>query len=314
MTAHPLVSVVVPLYNKSAYVEQAVASALDAFPRVHEVIVVDDGSTDDGPQKVRQMHDPRIRLLQQKNRGVSAARNHGIREARGDFIAFLDADDYWTPNYMPQIHTLIAAYPDCDIFATHYFTFTDEGITGMPRLYAISRHDKPQLVTHFFEAWSKGNFFYTCSVVVRRTSFFQHNIFFPENESLGEDQDVWFRLAEKSPVAYSARPLVAYRIGIEGSLSKKSLDGMPPFIQRLNERYNAGRIPPQHRKGVARILGLHRLSLAMKYLRRNRLSGWSRGVALLFDPFSIQLPKFWLKIFMLACLPRPLRLYVIEKL
>ena len=88
----PSISVVVPLYNKADYVEEAITSALAAHG-VREVIVVDDESTDDGPERVARMSDPRIRLIRQKNQGVSAARNRGIHEARGDFIAFLDADD-----------------------------------------------------------------------------------------------------------------------------------------------------------------------------------------------------------------------------
>jgi len=308
---HPSISVVMPLYNKGPYVEKAIASALDSQPRILEIIVVDDGSTDDGPQRVSQFSDPRVRLVRKQNGGVSAARNVGLHEARGEFIAFLDADDYWTADYIPQIHAMIDKYPQCGVFATHYFMFNEDGHAKTPPIYEVARHGTPQLVTRFFEAWARNNIFYTCSVVIRRNIFFEHNIFFPEDECLGEDQDVWFRVAEKFPIVYSARPLVAYRIGLPSSLSKTPMDDLPPFVKRLNQRYDANRIPPQHRKGVSQVLGLHRLLLAMKNLRAN---GWRRGVSLLFDRFSFQTPKFWLKVLMLACLPKPLRLYVMERL
>ncbi|RJG05773.1 glycosyltransferase family 2 protein [Noviherbaspirillum cavernae] len=307
----PLISVVIPLYNKGPYVETAIASALHADDGIHEVIVVDDGSTDDGPQRVARMGDPRVKLTRQRNQGVSAARNRGIREASGEFIAFLDADDYWTPDYIPQILALHRLYPQCAVYATHYFTFTEDGRTQTPRIYEVDPDGSPQLVTRFFEAWARNNIFSTCSVVIRRAIFFDHQIFFPENESLGEDQDVWFRIAERYPIAYSSRPLVAYRVGLPSSLSKASADAdLPPFIKRLKERYNADRIPPQHRKGVSRLLGLHQLMLALRFLRT---SSWGRGVSLLFNRFSIHAPRFWLKIFLLACLPRTIRLRVLER-
>ena len=95
--ATPRISVVIPLYNKQAYVERAVASVLQSGYPAHEVIVVDDGSTDEGPRRVSAMGDPRVRVIKQPNAGVSAARNRGISAATGDYVAFLDADDYWTP-------------------------------------------------------------------------------------------------------------------------------------------------------------------------------------------------------------------------
>lgn len=305
------ISVVVPLFNKEKYVEKAIASILASGDLIHEVIVVDDGSTDDGPNIVSAMTDPRIRLIRQQNQGVSAARNKGIREASGDFIAFLDADDYWLPEYIPQIAALIETYPGCGMFGTRYFTFTEEGRKQIQKIHVVHDGDAPQLVTRFFEAWSRNNFFCTCSVVIPRKVFFEHNIFFPENENLGEDQDVWFRIAERFPVAYSARPLVAYRIGTFPSLSKTRMENnIPPFIQRLKARYDAKQIPPQHRKGVSRLLGLHQLLLAMRFLR---MSNWKRSVMLLFDRFSIRSPKFWLKIFLLACMPSVIRHRIFER-
>src|SRR6266480_114793 len=95
-------------------------SVLQSGYPVHEVIVVDDGSTDDGPQRVSAMGDPRVRVIKQPNAGVSAARNRGISEATGDYVAFLDADDYWTPEYLPAITDLIARFPQCGLYATHF--------------------------------------------------------------------------------------------------------------------------------------------------------------------------------------------------
>lgn len=307
----PAISVVMPLYNKGEYVEQAVASVLASGSHILEVVVIDDGSSDDGPDRVRRMADPRIRLICQANGGVSAARNRGIGEARGDFIAFLDADDYWTPEYIPRIVDLIGTYPNCGMYATGYFSFDENGHKEMPSEHMLRSGGKAQLVARFFEMWARGNIFFTCSVVIPKKVFFEYGIFFPVNESLGEDQDVWFRIAEQLPVSYCPRPLVAYRVGAFPSLSKaETANELPPFVRRLKERYDARQIPAHHRKGVSRLLGMHQLTLASKFLK---MSSWTRTVSLLFDRLSIQAPRFWLKIFLIAVLPKPIRLRMLEK-
>lgn len=308
---HPAISVIIPLYNKAPYVGTAIASVLASGPAIHEVIVVDDGSTDDGPEIVAGLNEPKVRLIRQKNSGVSAARNRGIRAASGDYIAFLDADDYWTPGYISQIEAMIAAYPECGMFATGYFMFNEAGHIEPGPPCPIGPRYSPQMITRFFDAWAYGNIFCTCSVVIPKKIFSEHAIFFPENENLGEDQDVWFRIGERFPVAYCGQNLIAYRVGLFPSLSKgDSGDELPPFIRRLKHRYETNAIPQQHRKGVSRLLGQHQLVLASRHLRRN---GWPRTASLLFDRLSIQKPKFWLKVFLLACLPKPIRLHILDK-
>ncbi|MFN3301364.1 MAG: glycosyltransferase family 2 protein, partial [Sediminibacterium sp.] len=96
----PTVSVVIPLYNKGKYIERAISSVLaQTYPPL-EIIVVDDGSTDNGPERVLKFNDPRIILIRQENRGPGAARNTGLARAKGKYIAFLDADDEWLPNFL----------------------------------------------------------------------------------------------------------------------------------------------------------------------------------------------------------------------
>src|SRR5258707_304610 len=96
------ISVIVPLYNKARYVRRCLDSILGQSFGDFEVIVIDDGSTDEGPQIVEAYTDPRIRLLAQSNAGPGAARNRGSREACGDLIAPLDADDAWDPAYLEE--------------------------------------------------------------------------------------------------------------------------------------------------------------------------------------------------------------------
>ncbi len=106
------VSVVIPLYNKAAFVERSVRSALTQTHADFDLIIVDDGSTDRSAQIVSAIGDTRIRLVQQDNAGPGAARNRGIAEAETDLIAFLDADDTWRPEYLERSIQYLQAQPD----------------------------------------------------------------------------------------------------------------------------------------------------------------------------------------------------------
>ncbi len=111
-------SVVIPLYNKEHYIAGTLRSVLtQTFPD-YEVIVVDDGSTDHSLQACKEVRSDKIRVVQQANQGVSAARNKGIELAAGEYICFLDADDTWHPDYLQNIETIVQKYPQSDIFVT----------------------------------------------------------------------------------------------------------------------------------------------------------------------------------------------------
>jgi glycosyltransferase involved in cell wall biosynthesis len=296
----PRISVVIPLYNKQAYVERAVASVLQSGYPAHEVIVVDDGSTDAGPQRVSAMSEPRVRLIRQPNGGVAAARNRGISEASGDYVAFLDADDYWSPEYLPAIADLIARFPQCGLYATHFYYFRDDGFRQVPQLWGIKADSRPQQIERFFEIWSHAIFFCTCSVVVPMRILRDFGIRFPEGEQHGEDQDVWFRIAERWPIGYLAQPLVGYRLGVPDSLAGSFAEDFLPSYQRLASRYRSNAIPERHRKGVSRMLCVSRLVIARHLLLRGQRR---HAIKLLYDPTCLRLPRFWLRLLLAAHMP-----------
>ena len=121
------ISVVIPLYNKEKQIAHTLQSVLNQTFQDFEIVIVDDGSTDGSVAEVEKFSDSRIRLIHQKNAGVSAARNRGIEAAKGDLIAFLDADDVWMPEYLATQYHLSQKYPDCNVFACNYEFRDTEG-------------------------------------------------------------------------------------------------------------------------------------------------------------------------------------------
>ena len=113
-------SVVIPMYNKAEYIRYTLKSVLAQSFHDFEVIVVDDGSTDNSLKIARQTDSDKIRIIAQENQGTAVARNTGIEHASGEYIAFLDADDEWKSNYLETIDTLTDKYPQSDIFVTAY--------------------------------------------------------------------------------------------------------------------------------------------------------------------------------------------------
>jgi glycosyltransferase involved in cell wall biosynthesis len=260
----PTVSVIMPLYNKARYVEAAIESVLAQSTWLHELIVVDDGSTDgsaDRVQALKQAH-PGIVLLQQANAGVSAARNRGVSASHGEYVAFLDADDLYRPGFLQEIVRLIERYPNAGLYATGYERFSGEapaGAVGSPP----PDGGFSELVPSFFAAWARGPFCYTSSICVRRQSLLALGTGFPVGEGLGEDQDVWFRLAERHSLAFSPRPLALYRVDVAGSLTASTpLADLLPCYARLGVRLKSDAYPPQHLRDARRLLASHVLNIA----------------------------------------------------
>ena len=113
-------SVIIPAYNAEKFIARAVKSVLDQNYSDFELIILDDGSTDGTKAQIEQFADNRIRYIYEENGGVSAARNKGIIESKGQYICFLDADDEWKPEHLHVMRTLTQKYSDCGLYVTGY--------------------------------------------------------------------------------------------------------------------------------------------------------------------------------------------------
>lgn len=200
-----MISVVIPLYNNATTVIRAIQSVLNQTVSDFELIVVDDGSTDGGGEVVEQADDSRTRLIVQANQGVSAARNCGIEEARGEWVAFLDADDEWKPGFLATCISLTEQYPQCDVVATAYERRHTRGGTQPIVLNKTPDADNFILDNYFDVAASSDPPFCSISVMVRREALKTIGGF-PQGIHQGEDLITWARLASEYKIAYSRKP------------------------------------------------------------------------------------------------------------
>ena len=229
----PLVSVVIPTYNRAKVILRALDTALSQTYGNLEIIVVDDGSTDD-TQAVLAPYADRIRYLFQANQGASAARNHGINAARGKYIAFLDSDDAWLPNKLERQVALLESQPDLSFVACLATTErrTHEGYDD----------HASQFVKFIVQPFTQNMTRY----VVRRDCFQQHGLF--DTSIHGpEDWELWLRLLKNGcHFGYVPEPLMTYHwsddsissrpyamLAGEAIIRERYVDTLPRFWQRL---------------------------------------------------------------------------------
>jgi glycosyltransferase involved in cell wall biosynthesis len=260
------ISVVIPLYNKSAYVAEAVRSACEQACPPLEVIVVNDGTTDGSDEIVRALPYANLRLITIPNSGVSVARNTAIDAAQGDYVAFLDADDWWSPHFLCAIQHMIAQQPGASIYGTGSIEVLDGNF--LPDCPAAKILTTPiEIIDNFFRERAKRSLFNNSTLCVPRALLQDKGIRFPAGEAHGEDHDFWFQLVECGPVAYLHLPLGAYRRGVANSLTNVFVwEHLEPAYQRLWLRAIQPAFPA-HLRSAAKHL-VHRRQTAFA---RNRL-------------------------------------------
>ncbi len=204
-------SVVIPLYNGRDKVRKAVEGALAQTVPPLEVIVADDGSTDGG---AGEFADSRVRVIRQANAGVSAARNRGVAEAKGEYIAFLDADDWWEPGFLAEIAGMIDAYPGCGIYCTGYRIHRPNGTFENDR--SIMQRG---VIDHYFRVAFSANVCWTSACVIPRRVCIGVGGF-PEGMRRGQDLYMWTKVALRYPVCYSPARLSNYNL-VGGGNSRK---------------------------------------------------------------------------------------------
>jgi len=296
-TSSKTASVIIPSYNSSAYVRDAVDSALAQTYKDIEVIVVDDGSTDDTKQVLEPyIRGNKIKYIHQANRGLSGARNTGIKAAKGEYIALLDADDIFLPEKIEKQVAHLESHPECDVSYCDLYHFNDGEPNVLLKLnyrYYSGKEVLPNLLRQSFIA--------PVTVVFRKSVFERFGYFDEAMRQFAEDLEFWLRLSYGgAQICFLPEILAKLRLRGEGNI--QSLENQPKMkltalrvIEKLNEKMSP---VERHESGIKFSLVEHRLKLIFAYLLVGRKSEARKSVWTAFGDYMPGfIPGFLLWIF-----------------
>ena len=215
------ISVVIPLYNKQNCIRETLNSVFNQSYTDFEVLVVDDGSTDDSLEVVKEFSDKRLRIIEKPNSGVSATRNVGIAAASNDWIAFLDADDVWTSFHLETLVKLHDRFPNAEVLCSNYEKFSSNE-NYVDKLEKIEQKMNCFIVEDYYERLLSGKHVIWSSTAVVRKDCFEKVGGFNERLIKGEDLELWGRLFESFTMVQTEFVTAFYRLDpTDGNATKK---------------------------------------------------------------------------------------------
>ena len=235
-----MISIVIPLYNKEKAIVGTLDSVLAQTYTDYEILVVDDGSTDESRGVVEKyiiIHQSApITLIRKENGGVCSARNKGIREAKGEYIALLDADDLWDKEYLAEQVKMIRDFPNAVMWGINFAEMSNgklvrELATGLPKGFR-------GYVEHYFQMPGRVSDLFCSSSVIIRKKVFEEVGCFDERIKYAEDDDMWWRVIAVHPVAFFDRYLVFYQFDAENRALKRKRhlkDYLPYYVDKYNK-------------------------------------------------------------------------------
>ena len=254
----PYFSIVIPVYNKEKFVVKTIESVLSQTFTDYEIIIVNDGSTDQSEAKISTFKDNRIKYYSKKNEGVALARNFGIEKATADYICFLDADDYWYPTFLETMQRYSSELPEQKVFAAAIEIETKN--KTIPARYSIPPTSDFQIV-NFFDASQKECVLWTSSVCIHK-SIFEKVGDFDTKIKHGEDTELWIRIGLQFTIVFIRKILARYVYDDE-SISRNS--------NYYFEQYTFDKYAVEEKKNPAlkKYMDLNRFSAVIK-CRLNR--------------------------------------------
>lgn len=208
-------TVIIPLYNKASFIAKTIQSVKVQTYRNFEIVIINDGSTDNSLEVINKIDFKNIdyKIISQINSGVSTARNNGVKLAKYDYITFLDADDWWEPNFLEQMVRLIESFPDAGLYACSYFK-----IKNKIKIPAIINIDSKFIHGYidYMNLYSKGIWMpiWTGATIVKKEILDNLKGFKP-NLKMGEDFDLWLRISQNYKIAYLNIPLSNYNQDVD---------------------------------------------------------------------------------------------------
>lgn len=259
LNADPEVSVIIPTYNRQQFIKEAVESVLKQTYGGYEIIVVDDGSTD-GTRDILSLYRDKIKYLFQLNKGPAAARNLGVQNSRGRFIAFLDSDDIWLPHKLEKQLEILLTNPAAAFVCSEAYVIDEE--------YCLRNHWKKNKDNiESFDGLRQDNFVCTQTVLLRRECFNEVGGF-DTQLSNAQDYDLWLRLSMKYPFLYINEPFCLIRM--HASNNTKNTDGRVNSYRKILRKKELWRTMP-FLKRRQRIAGIYN-DFAKCYARAKRYS------------------------------------------
>ena len=261
-------SVIIPVYNKANTICESIDSILNQTFKDFEIIIVDDGSKDN-LDDVLKKYGNQIKVIKQKNGGVSVARNTGIKHARGEFICFLDADDLWFNNHLLELDNLINKYKNCDYFITSHVSTDSLG----KEIYSNRKLDKKFFDSDFLVDDLIGlvnkvgdGITHTNSICVKKNILKKCNLFFEPGEKIGEDTDLWYRISFSCPVVISKKITTMYRR--ENSTATKVTSNTFDWIfaRRYDDIISNSLISDKVKESYKFLIDRYNLTCAREYL------------------------------------------------
>jgi glycosyltransferase involved in cell wall biosynthesis len=288
------ISVVIPAYNSAAHLARALDSVLAQTRPAEEILVVDDGSTDATAEVARSYGDA-VRLIAQANAGAAAARNAGIRAARGTWIAFLDADDEWLPDRLALQTDILDRRPALVWVSGNYTTCS----CGEQRQAAFITPQKARafltgdrVAADFLAVYAEGLSGHTDTMLIRRQVLIEAGLFDPSLIK-AEDIDLWWKIAYRHPaVGFAAEPVAIYHLGTPQSLNKNQMAGR--FFADLVRRHLA-LAERHHRQDAFRPLAAW---LLRGWMRSMLFDAQAADIRLLLDEFGTLFPagyRLWMR-------------------
>ncbi|HNP31978.1 MAG TPA: glycosyltransferase [Flavobacterium sp.] len=250
----PHFSIIIPVFNKEKFVVKTIKSVLAQTFSDFEIIVINDGSTDKSEAEILAVKDERIQYFSKKNEGVALARNFGISKASSDFICFLDADDFWFPNFLATMNQYIRKLPEQKVFACAIEIETSN--KTFPAQYSFAKKGDYEIV-NFFEASQKEAVLWTSSVCIHKDVFKKSGVF-DEQLKVSEDTDLWIRIGLHYQVVFIWQILARY-VFDEKSISR-SVNYI--FEDAFFEKYAS---EEKQNPALKKYMDLNRFSSVIKY-------------------------------------------------
>ena len=253
----PFFSIIIPVFNKERHVLQTLESVQNQSFQNFEIIIVNDGSTDNSEKEILKFQHQKLKYFKNENKGASHSRNFAASKAKAPYIAFLDADDIWLPHHLEDLKNLIDDFPNCGMYCKAYTAFQKD-VEIKSRYHNISNKPWRGILKDYFES-SMQNSIATTPAVAMPRQIFESKGGFNEVYQSGQDIDLWIRVAIKHLVAFDNNVSVCINLNADNKLSeiKLSHKTFPTFEEFEKEE--------KTNQSLKMYLDLNRFVLAIKY-------------------------------------------------